>query len=163
MKIFVIWRHHERIFLFYIKWSILHYNIFTKILPSRAQLQHQLAMELRSLKAMLPEVAVLLLVEQEQQAQLKPLERLSFLPVLTVQVQEQQQLPPRILAVLNGNILIELGDLFPPLVSTVLYVRVRTMLANGRPGAWSTPNVKWITTRDCLEISYLGLESLCRS
>ena len=57
----------------------------------------------------------------------------------------------------NGNILIELGDLFPPLVSTVLYVRVRTMLANGRPGAWSTPNVKWITTRDCLEISYLDI------
>jgi hypothetical protein len=46
-------------------------------------------MDLRSLKPMLPEQAVMLLVHhQQQQAQMKPLERPSFLPVLTVQVQE---------------------------------------------------------------------------
>jgi hypothetical protein len=56
-------------------------------------------MDLRSLKPMLPEVAVLLLVHHHTQlAQLKPLERQSFLPVLTVQVVEMQQLPLSTLA-----------------------------------------------------------------
>jgi len=69
--------------------KLLLLGVATLAMLSAVDATMPLAMDVRSLKPMLPELVVMLLVEQETQAQQKPLERQSFLPVLTVQVQEQ--------------------------------------------------------------------------
>ena len=56
-----------------------------------------------------------------------------------------------------GKISVDMGSDIPNLLSKVLFVRLRTMLYNGRPGAWSAPNNKWMTTRNCKEKSYLDV------
>jgi hypothetical protein len=56
-----------------------------------------------------------------------------------------------------GNIAITVKDRFSTLKSSVLYVRVRTFLQNGRFGEFSTPSPPWLVPNDCSEISYLNV------
>jgi len=55
----------------------------------------------------------------------------------------------------HGSHLIDLLQ-FPPLISKVLYVRLRTLSQGGAvAGEWSIPSGKWQVTTDCLQTQYL--------
>jgi hypothetical protein len=59
----------------------------------------------------------------------------------------------------SGTATLRLDDRFDTLQSTVLYVRIRTLGVDGKPGEWSTPNERWKVTKDCSDSSYLNVST----
>ena len=55
----------------------------------------------------------------------------------------------------HGSLIIDLESQFPPLIASVLYVRLRTLSQDGTAGEWSIPNGKWQVKQDCLPTQYL--------